>query len=951
MSSNTSLVRASSPVLVGRGEELRALLSTVGHRPTVVIIEGEAGVGKTRLVRELLDHPKAARLHRMVGHCRPLREPFPFGAVIEALRTLADLPAPAVSPLAGALRPLLPELGHLLPPPPEPTGDPLAERHRTLRAVREVLAAIGPAVLVVEDLHWADESTRQVLRFLMSDLPPNLSVMVTYRREDLGGALPLGSAFRPPDEVAAVLLQLGPLDAGEVRALAAAILDDDSVGAEFAARLHARTAGIPFLVEELLRSLGARAGPRGPESRLLDDVAVPVLLRDAMADRLAALPGMARRLVHAAAVLGVPARLEELVAVAGIEAEYGRLALSQAVSGGVLLEIQPARYGFRHDLAKQAVNDDLGGPERQRFHLAAIESLRRLVPPPLVQLAEHCRLAGRTEDWLRYGEQAADRATEIGDPGVATGLIQRLLAEPDLRGPDVDRLAIKLGSVASTGLDQHDPVATLDRLLQDRRLSTAVRGEVRLLLGRLLLRQEGSVESGREEIRRALDDLHERPDLAAKGAALLGLPYLGSAPAAEQREWMDVAARHLERCDDPELRISLLTNLLSARLHAGDPGALAEMEALPWSAQSVGERRQLARARCNFADACTAVGHFGQARESLAASLRLAASAGSPFVVSTARSTEVRLDWYTGAWDGLADRAARLLADYRDLLPVASELSLVLGLLAISRGEWAAARAHFDLTGVAAPGDTIAPVAISGYAGLAWMWLSQDEPGRAAVEAERSMALLRRKGAWAWAADLVPVAVGSLLAVGRAADARALVAEVADGLADGDAPLVRAALDAGRGRLAEHSGSAESAIGHYRAAQATYRGLPAPYLAAQAAERAAHVGLAAGDAAANEELAALADDYDHLGATRDAARSRHELRSHGGTTPSRRGRRGYGDELSPREREVARLLSQGLTNREIADVLFLSPRTVEQHVASVLRKLGVKSRNELTRTT
>ncbi|WP_238547001.1 response regulator transcription factor [Saccharopolyspora erythraea] len=93
----------------------------------------------------------------------------------------------------------------------------------------------------------------------------------------------------------------------------------------------------------------------------------------------------------------------------------------------------------------------------------------------------------------------------------------------------------------------------------------------------------------------------------------------------------------------------------------------------------------------------------------------------------------------------------------------------------------------------------------------------------------------------------------------------------------------------------------------------------------------------------------LADRYAELGATRDAARCRHLLRSHGTTTPSRRGRRGYGNELSPREQDVARLLAGGRTNREIAEALFLSRRTVEQHVARVLRKLGAASRTELQR--
>ncbi|MFF1819163.1 ATP-binding protein [Kribbella sp. NPDC058245] len=924
-----NLLRTSSPVLVGRSEELQVLVSTVPRRSTVVMIEGEAGIGKTRLVDELLAHPELARLKALVGHCQHLREPFPYGAVIEALRSLAGTKLHTISPVAGALRPLLPELADLLPPQPEPIGDPHAERHRTLRATREVLAAIGPAVLVIEDLQWADDGTRQLLRFLMADPPPNLSVVITYRREDLAGHLPLGTAYRPPDHVAGILLQLRPLDVDAVRVLAAAILEHEPVSEEFADRLHERTAGIPFVVEELLRSL------HGTADRLPDEVEVPVLLRDAFADRLAGLPELAHRVVHAAAVLGVPAGVEQLSVVAAIDPEHAELALIQLARAGVLHETRPNQYGFRHVLAQQAVYDSLEGPARRQLHLSAIAALRDTEPPPLVQLAEHSRRAGRRTDWLRYGEEAADRATEVGDPAVATGLLQQLLAEPDLPTSEVDRLATKLGSVAYAGLDQHDPVTTLERVLSDHRLSTAARGEVRLLLGRLMVRQNGGrIAEARVTIGQAVDELAERPDLAAGGAALLGTTFIGDTPLAEQLPWLERVEDYLAGCDNLEVRMSLLANVLGSRLAIGEPDVLSKLSTLPTTVESPAERRQLARTRCNLADSCTTIGHFEKARDFLTSGVRLAAEAGSPFVVSTARSTEVRLDWYTGNWSGLAERATRLLAEYRDLLPVASELCLVLGFLAITRGEWPAAAEHLSRTGVDSPQDSITPIAIGGFAGLARMWLAQDDLVAASTSVERGLHLVRHKGIWVWAADLAPVAVSTFLATGRTLEAVALVKEFAAGIAGRDAPLAHAALSSCRGELSDDGRS------HYREAEAAYRALDAVYLAALASER-----------ADTRDLPALADWYDVLGATRDAARCRYDLRSRGTPAPSRRGRRGYGLELSPREQDVARLVSQGLTNREIAEVLFLSPRTVEQHVAKVLRKLGAVSRAELGRVT
>ncbi|MGW5054858.1 ATP-binding protein [Actinokineospora sp. NPDC004072] len=950
------LIRTSSPVLVGRDEQFLSLRSVAALHPAVVLIEGEAGVGKSRLVAELLAGDLGPALP-LVGTCAQVGEPFPYGAVLEALRGAGPrlTTRPPLSPVAGALAPLLPEIAEFLPPPPIPIGDPRAERHRLFRGVRELLGALGPVLLVVEDLQWADDGTRQLLRFLMSEPPPTLATVVTYRREDVPGGLPLGTAYRPPTGVVSVLLEIAPLKVEDVRKLAEAILDEEPVSAEFAAKLHERTAGIPFVIEETLRALRGTAGnPTGTvhadgatARRLLDSVEVPVLLRDAMAERLAALPTAATRLVHAAAVLGAPAPAELLGEVSGVPEPRLRAALTHALAGHVLYEVDGGRYGFRHPLARQAVYDTLGGPDRIHLHNRAIDALDQVEPRPLVQLAEHSERAGRIAAWLHYGEAAADRATEVGDAATATSMLQRLLREPSLPAEHVDRLAIKLGQIAHTGLDQRDPSELLERLLGDPRLSTSVRGEVRLYRGLLLLRGAGRLGEARSEIERAIGDLAERPDLAAKGVAVLAMPYVGLATLAELEPWLAKADRYREECVDRELRLSLLANELGSKLHVGDPTVLTRLRQLPEVVETVGEQRQLARAWCNLADGAYSVGHLRLAGELLRSGLRLAADCGATWVVSTARATQSRLDWFTGQWTGLAERTHRLLEEYRDLFPVASELALVLGSLAVARGEWAEATSWFTETGAFAPEEAISQVAIAGCAGLAWNQLSQDDAGRACADADRGMAILRTKGVWAWAGEIAPIAVGAYLGVGRVADAEALVAELAAGLVGREAPLAEAALAACRGRLAEHAGEQADAVRHYRDAGARYAGMPAPYLAAGMAEREALCLLPTDADAATALLSAQVDAYDALGATRDAARCRHHLRGAGGGKPSRRGRRGYGNELSPRELEVARLLAGGHTNREIAEVLFLSPRTVEQHAARVLRKLGVGSRTQL----
>ncbi|MDX8029050.1 AAA family ATPase [Lentzea sp. BCCO 10_0856] len=945
----SGLMRTSSPVLVGRGDQLGALRTAVPSQPAVVMIEGEAGVGKSRLVRELLD-ADLGPIAVLIGHCQPVGEPFPYGAVLEALRDCTDRLArnhSRLSPVSGVLGSLLPELAEHLPAPPPPTGDPRADRHRLFRAMRELIGVLGPVLLVVEDLHWADDGSRQLLRFLMGDPPANLSIVVTYRREDVPGGVPLGSAYRPPTGITSALLELEPLDVAEVRALTSAILDGETVSAEFAAKLHERTAGIPFVVEETLRALRNPAGAVHADGatarRLLDNVDVPVLLRDAIAERLAALPAAATRLVQAAAVLGAPASAELLGEVA--EISESRAALTHALTGHVLHEVDARRYGFRHALAQQAVYDTLSGPDRQELHHRAVEVLDQVEPRPLVQLAEHSERAGRTSAWLHYGEAAADRAVENGDAGTATALLQRLLLDPAVPAADVDRLAIKLGQIAHQGLDQLDPTETLERLLSDRRLSTAARGQVRHYRGVLLIRQAGGIEEARAELERAVADLAERPDLAARGAAVLGLSYLGMTPMSEVQPWLDRVERDRAASGDRELRMSLYANQVGSRMHLGDPEVLSTLDFSP--ASTPGELRQLARAHCNLADALTTTGHFDLCADLLRNGLRFAAECGAPFVASTAHATRARLDWLTGDWDGLAERAENLLDEYRDLFPLASELCLILGSLATARGEWAEATSYLTETGAFAPEESITPVAIAGCAALARTMLAQDEITRACVDVDRGLAIVRTKGVWVWATELGPVAVATFLAAGRETDAETLIEEIAAGIEGRDAPMAFAALAWCRGLLAEARGQLDDAVSLFREAADRYTALPAPYCTALVAEREAACLLPSDQEKAAEILSSLVDTFDGLGATRDAARCRHQLRGIGGGKPSRRGRRGYGDELSPREQEVARLLVAGHTNRKIADVLFLSPRTVEQHAARVLRKLGVSSRAEL----
>ncbi|MBM7773180.1 DNA-binding CsgD family transcriptional regulator [Actinokineospora baliensis] len=939
--------------LIGRDHELGLLQLVVRRGPALVQVEGEAGVGKSRLVRELVAAMGADAPIVLIGYCQQLREPFVLGAVLEALRHARERLSRCaeLSPVTSVLRTVIPELADVLPPPQTVTADPAFDRHLLFRAIREVLAALGPALLVVEDLHWADDGTLQLLRFLMADPPPELAVVVTYRREDVSGDMPLGTAYRPGAGVGAELVRLRPLGPEQVRLLAAAILRTDAVSAAFAAELHEQTAGLPFVLEEVLRALRARALAEGTDvteitaRRLSDQGEVPVLLRESVAERLAALSEESGRLVRAAAVFAIPAGVELLGQVARLSGDRLRAAVEEAAACSILHDQGDGTCAFRHTLARQAVYSTISAMERRELHARAVRLLSVLDPLPLVQLAEHSRLAHRRADWLRYGEAAADQALAVSDATTATPLLRRLLAEPALTGADVDRLGVKLGEASLIGVDIRGSALLLKRLLVDRRLSAAARGEVRMQLGILLSRQSDSIAEGRAQLELAVDELSGREDLAAKCMSALAQPFTGDTPLALIAPWMRKADAVVAHCADQESRIWLMANVVGSMVAIGDPELRDRLETLPTVARTLGEQRQIARAHSNLGDSLTIIGRFDAARHHLRFGTRAAEESGALYVLSTARSTAIRLDWFTGSWDGLAARAESLLVEYRELVAVATELNLVLGQLALTRGEWAAAATHLTDTGIRTPRNAITPIALGGSAGLIRLALRDDDPVLAVLEADAGMALLRRKDVWAWAGELAPAAVDAYLAAGRVHDAEDVVRWLAEGLTGVVAPLAAAALHTCKGAVADYLG--KPGTDHHVAAARAYEDLSAPYLAAVAWERAEAHRLPAGDPAASEAYSRCAERYEDLGASHDAARCRHLLRTLGIATPSRQGRRGYGNTLSPREREVAHLLAAGHTNNQIAEILFLSPRTVEQHAARVLRKLKVVSRRDL----
>ncbi|WP_083977434.1 helix-turn-helix transcriptional regulator [Kitasatospora azatica] len=934
---------------VGRRSELELLQHALREPPAVVMIEGEAGIGKSRLARQAVGALSEAGGRVLTGFCHPLREPFPFGPVSDALRETGRWlpPVDQIPPTAGALASLLPDLAHRLPPPPARPSDARAEKYQLVQAVRTLLEVVGPAVLLVEDLHWADDATRELLLLLARDLPKGLSLVLTYRAEDLPPHTPvLGSTYRRPATTSGAEIHLTPLAESDIQQLAEAALGRQATAA-LGQMLFERSAGLPLVVEEDLLTLSEQSrrsslGAVRDFAAELQHAEVPRALREAVTERLAVLSPAGTAIAEAAAVLAVPAAEPLLVQVAGLDPEQGSAGLIEALHAAVLHEDAPGpsgfRYAFRHAQAQQVAYQHVPAPRRSQLHRRAMEVLEGQSPAPLVQIAHHALALGDETAWLHRAEAAADQAIALGDTGTAAALLHQILARPQLTGDLRARAALALARIAANRVDYTSSAAVLRRILSDPQLPATTRGEIRLTLGLLMVNHAGD-QSGHRELEQAIEELAGRSERAARAMVAMAM-YEQDGAGAQSEAWLDRADRAIRDSPDEGVRAAVGATRLTLLARDGNPAVWALLDRLPRQADDPEVLRQTARALYNVGELAIELGHDRRAAALLRESRELAQHAATAHIECFSRIALLRLDYLAGHWADLEERFAALGAEFADIAMASMEQTLVLARLVAARGQHAQALQQLEVAAEQGRKESHVTNFLRAAALITAIRLADGSPAGAWETAAPAMAELRMAAAWARATGLVPAAVEAALACGERADAVQLAEDAERGLRDLDAPAAAAELRLARGLLLLDADPAAAAE-QFHDAQLRWQSIGRPYYCAQATEHRgrALLGIRPHDAAA--QLSEAAAGYDRLGATSDAARCRHTLREFGLARPSPRGRRGYGDQLSPRELDVARLLAQGASNQDIARALFLSPRTVEHHVARTLKKLGV----------
>jgi DNA-binding CsgD family transcriptional regulator/tetratricopeptide (TPR) repeat protein len=974
----------ASPRFVGRADQLGLLeagLEAIHEgRATTFVIAGEAGVGKTRLIEELLVRVEAVGAVGLVGGCLDLEEGrLPFGPFIEALRPrMRELEPAARQELAALggeeLAALLPEL------------EPREEGRRATATVAQGrlfelvlsllsrLASADPLALVLEDVHWSDRSTRDLLAFLARNLRgERVQLIATYRSDELYRGHPLRSFLVELERNRRVQrIDLEPFTRDEVSEQLAGILGD-GVDAGLVDSVFERSQGNAFLAEELVA-----AGARSAED-------LPPTLRDILLARSERLPATAQELLRVVAVGGRLVSDRLLAVVSGLEESERLEALHGAVSHHVLESRGFAGYGFRHELVREAVYQELLPEERSRLHAAfgdVLSAHPELASDPdtvVGDLARHWFAAHDLPRALQAGVEAGsaaerrsgfaeaqtdyERALElweqVSDAEARTGLdrieLHRRAAEAANLAGDCGRaVALVRGALAQLDAEA-DPVRAgvlWQRL--GRFLWTAGDGEAAF----------GAYEQAERLVPAKPPSTARARVLAARGQGLMLVDRHEEAMASCV-EAIAIAGRVGARAEEGHARNTL--GLVQTYLGNPEEGVANLRESLR-IAEEVGDVDDLCRAYLNLSD-CLA-GPLNLLEEALQLALEGAAlsqrhGTASDYGVSiqsNAAMTLIRLGRFRDAQAILRDAESRNPSEI-----AAADLRLTQARLEVCSGAFAEAAAHIGtvrrMNNVLDPPYDAPLRAMEAEIAL-WQGrpidaLTTVAAGLAHVDSPWLAAPLVWLGLWAHVdvaaaprragAEVAPTSAGALNAADLLERARGLLAgarsptEVTRGYV--------ALCEAEAARL-----SRAGALEPWGEAAAAWASCRQAYLGVYAQLRQAEALLVRrqsrdGSAVlrrAYEAAGELGADHLRHELALLAQRARIELSpasDHATDVPAddRTG-------LTARQLEVLALIAEGQTNREIAETLFITEKTAGAHVSSILARLGVRSRVEAATT-
>jgi DNA-binding CsgD family transcriptional regulator len=838
----------------------------------IALVSGEAGIGKTSLVECFLER-RQGELRVLSGACEALFTP-------RALGPLYDIAAQTQAPLL----PLL-----------ESTVNNRAALFAVVLA--DLTQTSLPTVLVIEDIHWADEATLDLITFLARRIHhTNTLLVLTYRDNELGKDHPLRLVLGDLPARVVTRLWLPPLSEAAVATLAQQTTRPGQ-------HLHAITGGNPFFLTELLAS----------DALWSDAPGVPTSVSDAVLAQIARRSPEAQRLLELVAMVPTKVAWQTVEAV-GVEYTSG---LEECLAAG-LLQVESGAVGYRHELARQAAESALPSTRRRALHAQVIAALLEPGAPsvPLAQLVHHAANAEDGALVLRFAPEAAKQASAQRAHREAAAHYRTALHYADLldaerqgkqRAALLDGLSYECsltGQMEEAAQTASAALAIWRRLDQTEKLGHNLRQLTRFqyYLGHMAQARRYAAEAVE-----LLETVAPSKGLARTYASLASLS-MASSDTAQTTVWAGRAIELAEQFHDAVTVCSALRSIGSSTLCSGDSGGQAVLERSLQMALDYGFEEQVASAYSNLANVKIKRREYAEATAYLQKGMAYCAEHDLD-----SWGHALRADWALacldlGDWSSAEEGASAVLSV--PWMSVANRLPalLVLGLLRARRGDPAAEAVLDEVADLALATGEMQYISPTAAARAEWKWLQGDRD-QCVAEAEAGFQLaLAANRPWYWGEVAIWLWRGGGLS------------EVPEGT-----PLP----------FALHM------AGDWRAAADCWEQIGCPYEQALA--------LMDGDEGAQRAALAL---FERLGASPAAEIVRRQLRAAGARGLPRGPRvatQGNPQGLTTRQLEILLLLAEGLHNAEIADRLSTTPKTAAHHVSAILAKLNARSRGEAVR--
>jgi DNA-binding CsgD family transcriptional regulator len=983
---------------IGRERELALMDSArdeVTHgRGQLVLLSGDGGVGKTRLVQESAQHVRDAGWQVAIGQAYPLETAIPYAAFADALApVLAALDPGTLTRLTRGDRAVLAALAPALLERSGGSSNLFADgvthaeqRVRLHAAILQLIAKLAerkPLLLGLENMQWADSSSIELVHFLGRQLGAHRVLLVaSWNETDRTIPEEWRLAVRSLRSLgAATDVRLTPLGESDVRALLARQFSLDELAVStFATRLHHVTQGNPFFLDQMLRELVARGDLRQQGGVWVgwhhEPLALPPSVRDVLDARLSRLSPEARHAANVLAVAGSTATHDVLRRVAGQDDPTLTSALRELRDVGLLAERtagDTVLYTFVHPMLQQALLADVGLARERALHAEialAIEAMAGAQADAQAEsIAAHwLRADPRVQSavavrWLvAAGGQALLRLARREAADMLRAALDRCDAHPDLVPADmVPRLVDELSRLYRRLGEYQQAIAMCRRAREraaahdddigiavaERRLGLSLQG---------LGRREEAIAHFDDGIAHAIaagdDTLVVRTQLA-KGDCLQALGLIDNA-----KQVVAEALATAERLDQLPLlarahRLLLILHLWTGPAHR----AWAHARSAVALAERCGERNLAWSAHWAAAVLGGLTSHTSALATHLAEATRLAAELNSPLL--ELRTMEIALEYRagTGEWDRvLADgeRALEMARALDQTTLLARLLHWVSGVY-LQRGDMVTAQRMvqeaWTVSG-AATLDLSRPFEVHGvlpaFVARTRYLDAVGERAQAIALGRQALAIADRTGYIAWAVyRLLPTVADAALAV-HDVDAITLVRErLAHDAARLAHPIGTAWVGVIDGELALEAGRADDAVPHLQAAIATLESVPYPFDAARTRLRLARALVATGarEEAVREAREALGM-LEKLGARPSCDDARALLRELGARLPTSRHQQLVSG-LTARELEIVQLVAQRLSNKEIGARLGITSRTAGTHLANIYDKLGVRDRTAL----